>query len=167
MPERLLVSVQIGKGGGIETMYRSGVMSGVGNPYDPERPIYLRIGDWHASEVSRNYSTGDMEAGVSVYELAPDGSIIVPSEGEWSEADLFGRLKLDLARHLVQGDWVGCGGEGEPVLRNLVPIGLWPGDLPEGFRSSILDVEGLTLIAIDDVPHQPTSGGEVGPTSWF
>ncbi|MCS4088618.1 hypothetical protein [Rhizobium sp. BK176] len=50
--------------------------------YDPERPVYLRIGDWHPSEVSRNYATGDTEAGVSVYDLAPDGSIVVPSEGE-------------------------------------------------------------------------------------
>jgi hypothetical protein len=120
--------------------------------YDPERPVYLRIGDWHPSGISRNYSTGDTEAGVSVYDLAPDGSIVVPSEGEWSHEDLSSRLKLDQPRHLVQGDWIGCGGEGEPVLKNLTQIGLWPQDLPEGFKSSIVDIEGEALIAIEDVP---------------
>lgn len=124
--------------------------------YDPDRPVYLRIGDWHPSETSRNYSIGGTEAGVSVYDLAPDGSIVVPSEGEWSALDLSERLKLDVPRHLVQGDWVGCGGEGEPVLQNLVQIGQWPNDLPEGFRSSIVDLDGETTVAIEDVP-QPTS----------
>ncbi|MCV9963688.1 hypothetical protein OIU34_17445 [Pararhizobium sp. BT-229] len=127
-------------------------MSSCDQTYDPERAVYLRIGDWHPSEVSRNYSTGDTEAGVSVYELAADGSIAVPTEGEWSAMDLSDRLKLDLPRHLVQGDWVGCGGEGEPLLQRLVQIGLWPRDLPEGFRSSIVDFEGLTLVAIEDAP---------------
>ncbi|MDW9481848.1 hypothetical protein GOB57_24680 [Sinorhizobium meliloti] len=78
-------------------------MPGTDNKYDPERPVYLRIGDWHPSKVSRNYSTGETEAGVSVYELAPDGSIVVPPEGEWSEEDLLGRLRLDLPRYVVQG----------------------------------------------------------------
>jgi hypothetical protein len=131
-------------------------------PYDPDRPVYLRIGDWHPSEISRNYSTGDTEAGVSVYELAPDGSIVVPSEGEWSAVDLTSRLKIDQPRHLVQGDWVGCGGEGEPVLQDLVLIGRWPDDLPAGFRTSITDFQGQTLIAIEEAP-QPSTGGGVQP----
>ncbi|MCZ7862679.1 hypothetical protein O9X98_14990 [Agrobacterium salinitolerans] len=142
-------------------------MPGPDKQYDPEQPVYLRIGDWHPSEVSRNYSTGDTEVGVSVYEIALDGSIVVPSEGEWSETDLLDRLKLDLPRHLVQGDWVGCGGEGEPVLRKLVQIGIWPSDLPEGFRSSIPDMTGQTLIAIEDAPRPSSSGGEVRPNSGF
>lgn len=102
---------------------------------------------------------------MSVYELAPNGSIVVPSEGEWSEADLFGRLKLDLPRYLVQGDWGGCGGEGEPVLRNMVQIGLWPSDLPDGFRPSIPDIEGQPLIAIEDLP--PRAGGGARPHAGF
>lgn len=134
-------------------------MSSSDQTYDPERPVYLRIGDWHPSEVSRNYSTGDTEAGVSVYELARDGSIVVP-EGEWSAVDLSERLKLDLPRHLVQGEWVGCGGEGEPLLQRLVQVGHWPHDLADGFRSSILDFDGLTLVAIEDAPRP--SGPEAG-----
>ncbi len=128
--------------------------------YDPERPVYLRIGDWHASERSRNYSIGDTEAGVSVYDLAPDGSIVVPSEGEWSAQDLADRLQLDQPRHLVQGDWVGCGGEGEPLLQNLVRIGVWPRDLPFGFRPSIVDTEGETLVSIANAPEPVTNDSD-------
>lgn len=130
-------------------------MSDCDRMYDPEQPVCLRIGDWHPSETSRNYSTGDTEAGVSVYDLAPDGSIVVPADGEWSAVDLSSRLKLDLPRHLVQGDWVRCGGEGEPVLQNLRKIGSWPQDLPDGFRSSLVDVEGETLILVEDAAQSP------------
>jgi hypothetical protein len=126
-------------------------MSTPGSSYDPERPVYLRIGDWHPSETSRNYATGDTEAGVSVYDIWIDGSIIVPPEGERSETDLARRLALGEPRHLVQGDWVGCGGEGEPVLKNIVRIGEWPRDLPIGFRSSVVDIEGETLVPVGDL----------------
>lgn len=128
--------------------------------YDPARPVYLRIGDWHASETSRNYSIGDTETGISVYDLAGDGSIVVPSEGEWSSVDLSQRLQSDEPRHLVQGEWVGCGGEGEPVLRNLVHVGFWPHDLPEGFKSSIVDFDDEILVPIEDAPERPRPEGD-------
>lgn len=119
--------------------------------FDADRPLYLRIGDWHASERSGNYSAGDTEVGVSVYDLAPSGSIVLPPEGEWSRNDLMQRLRSGHPRHLVQGAWVGSGGEGEPVLRGVVRVGSWPADLPDEFRSSVLDLEDETLIAIEEV----------------
>ena len=128
------------------------------NFYDPERPIYLRIGDWHSSETSKNYSSGDTEAGVSVYDLAPDGSIVVP-EGEWSIKDLKLRLRSGAPRHLVQGSWVGAGGEGEPLLQGLTTIGLWPEDLPDGFRSSIIEFDDETLLMIDDALSETETSG--------
>lgn len=52
-------------------------------------------------------------------------------------------------------------------LRNLVQIGLWPSDLPQGFRPSIPDLEGQTLIAIGDAPQPWGPGGEARPLSRF
>ena len=120
-----------------------------------EKPVYLRIGDWHPSERSRNYGEGSTEAGVSVYDLATERSIVVPADGEWASADLAHRLKLGLPRHLVQGDWIGCGGDGEPLLQKIVRVGLWPDDLAEGFRSSMVDTEGETLVSVEEATGSP------------
>jgi hypothetical protein len=127
------------------------LMSDTVQNFDADRPIYLRIGDWHSAETSRNYSTGDTEAGISVYDIAPSGGIILPPENEWSRKDLLTRLRSGAPRHLVQGAWVGSGGDGEPLLRGIVRIGSWPLDLPAEFRSSVLDLEDEGVIAIEEV----------------
>ena len=57
-------------------------------PYkSSEDRVYLRFGDWHHSEQSRNYVTGFPEAGVSVYELNHHGDPIDPDEDllRWHE----------------------------------------------------------------------------------
>lgn len=87
--------------------------------------IYLRIGRWDDSERSRNFATGEFEAGVSVYDLDPAGAPIDPGEGEWSADDLRDRLAGDDPKFLVTGDVVGEGGDGEPLLRNVRVIGHW------------------------------------------
>lgn len=79
---------------------------------------YLRIGAWHPSEQSRNYATGDIEAGVSVYDLDGQGRPIAP-DGEWAEDDLRDRLASDEPKWLVEGDLVGEGHDGEPLLQNI------------------------------------------------
>lgn len=117
--------------------------------YDPTRPVYLRIGDWHSSETSRNYATGDIEAGVSVYDLLPDGSIVIP-EGEWSAHDLASRLASGEPRYLVQGDWISCGHEEEPLLRTITKIGSWPDDVPDNCLTSVSGAEGLEILSVKD-----------------
>jgi hypothetical protein len=60
------------------------------------------------------------------------------------------RLSSEQPRYLVQGDWVGCGGEGEPLLKNLRSIGLWPLDLNLPIKSSITVIEDETLLTVQD-----------------
>ena len=95
-------------------------------PRDPARPTYLRIGDWDpAHPYSHNYARGDIEAGVSVYDLDPAGRPVIPAESEWAGLDLRGRLASDAPKYLVQGDLVGEGHDGEPLLGDLAIVGEW------------------------------------------
>ncbi len=90
------------------------------------KPVYLRIGDWNpASPRSRNYALGEIEAGLSVYDLDFCGEPIVPPESEWAEVDMRDRLASDEPKYLVQGMLVGVGHDGEPLLGEPVVIGEW------------------------------------------
>lgn len=87
--------------------------------------VFLRFGTWHASESSRNYATGAIEAGVSVYEATAKGEIFTISTTNLThqgEDDLRYRLRKrpeDEPIFLVTGDEVGTGGDGEPLLRRV------------------------------------------------
>jgi hypothetical protein len=85
------------------------------------QPVYLRVGDWHPSETSRNYAEGGTEAGVSVYRLH-DGHPVTP-EGDEESADIHARLAGDDPKHLVTGREVGTGAQGEPLLRDVRHVG--------------------------------------------
>jgi len=92
----------------------------------PPPKQYLRIGDWHPSEMSRNYSKGDIEAGVSVYDMHPTtGRPIAPPEGEWAETDMLDRLRSAAPKYIVEGEQVGTGHEGEALLQKLRIIKNW------------------------------------------
>lgn len=113
--------------------------------------LFLRIGDWHDSETSRNYATGEAELGVSVYELGPEGGIVVPPESEWARQDLMDRLRLGEVRHLVRGRVAGWGGDGEPLLRDLEMVGAWPADVPRGYAPE-LD-PGADVLPVAEAPE--------------
>lgn len=92
---------------------------------DPSRPVYLRIGTWNPkSPNSYNYAMGDRESGLSAYDLK-DNQPVVPEESEWAETDMRERLSSTDPKFLVQGDYVGEGHDGEPLLGNPVVVGLW------------------------------------------
>lgn len=91
---------------------------------DPQRPVYLRIGAWNPRDPrSHNYARGDIEAGLSVYDLDAAGQPVVPEEGEWAEVDMRDRLASTEPKFLVQGDYCGEGHDGEPLLAHPVVVG--------------------------------------------
>lgn len=95
-------------------------------PRDPNRPVYLRIGDWNPdNERSGNYAMGEIEVGLSVYDLDEHGQPIIPDEGEWAEDDFNDRMASDAPKYLVQGQHVGMGHDGEPLLNGVVVVGMW------------------------------------------
>lgn len=96
--------------------------------HDKSQPVYLRIGDWDPKrERSQNYARGMWEPGLSVYHLDEKHEPIAPSESEWAEQDLNDRLRSEEPKHLVQGQHVGVGHDGEPLLQNVRVVGKWKG----------------------------------------
>lgn len=92
---------------------------------DPDRPAYLRIGDWDGGRpFSSNFALGTIEVGLSVYDLDGQGFPVIP-DGEWAAVDLADRLRSDAPKHLVQGLLVGEGHDGEPLLAAAVIVGEW------------------------------------------
>jgi hypothetical protein len=91
---------------------------------DAGEPIYLRIGTWNpVNPRSTNHAMGEIEAGLSVYDLDAAGKPVVPEEGEWAADDLADRLKGDGPKFLVQGRLVGEGHDGEPLLAEIKVVG--------------------------------------------
>lgn len=100
-------------------------------PFEPTRPLYLRIGRWNpADERSRNFARGTIESGVSVYDIDEAGKVVIPEEGEWAEVDLRERLASTDPRWFVQGDLVGEGHDGEPLLHHVRIVLPQPHPLP-------------------------------------
>ena len=96
---------------------------------DPSRPVYLRIGTWNPADPrSHNYAVGDIEAGLSVYDLDDAGQPIVPDEAEWAEVDLRERLRSNEPKFLVQGEVCGQGHDGEALLSDPVVVDMWHGE---------------------------------------
>lgn len=97
---------------------------------DRTKPVYLRIGGWDPQHpVSHNYAMGDIEAGLSCYDLDPNGKPVIPEEGEWAAEDFHARMRSGEPKYLVQGMLVGEGHDGEPLLGHPVIVGMWPDDL--------------------------------------
>lgn len=90
---------------------------------------YLRFGDWPKDERSLNHAEGYREEGVSVYDMHR-GHPVVPGDeigygefGNDTHEELQGRIdnwrRGRQPAHIVKGDVVGIGHDGEPLLRNL------------------------------------------------
>ena len=106
---------------------------------------YLRLGDWPEDERSMNHATGWKEEGVSVYEMNHIGHPLDPDPGGESESgDTYGDMMNRFHRsrrggdwtdspadraHIVTGEMVGVGHDGEPVLNNVRKVGNYPHDL--------------------------------------
>lgn len=90
---------------------------------------FLRFGDWHESETSRRYRSGEtiigQEVGVSVFEIIRrNGRIffLTPiNEGYVDDISAFlfkyGQVKTPI--YVVTGNIVGYGADSEPLLKNL------------------------------------------------
>lgn len=88
--------------------------------------VNLRIGGWNPADPrSKNYAVGDIEMGLSVYELDADDNPVVPPEGEWAEDDLRDRMRSDEPKYLVQGELLAWGHDGEPLLGNPRVVGAY------------------------------------------
>lgn len=97
--------------------------------------FYLRIGRWRIDECSVCTQTGDIEPGVSSYEIADDRHIVVPDGAESALEDLRARLAGEEVCFLVQGRRVGTGHGGEPLLTDVVRVGIWPADIPAQWKN--------------------------------
>jgi hypothetical protein len=95
--------------------------------------LYLRFGEWHESERSRNYARGGSEAGVSVYDVRWSArhrrwDVRMPpaedSENPWGPEDTFWTLikeaeKTNEPIFILRGDVVGVGHDGEPLIQHI------------------------------------------------
>jgi len=105
--------------------------------YKKGEETYLRYGKWPENERSQNFAMGHAEDGVSVYPLDYHGGLPL----DWSdEGEHAGRVATHMGRHdsrgdvfsdesnyprfLVQGDRVGSGHDGEPLLQVVSPLSL-------------------------------------------
>jgi GNAT superfamily N-acetyltransferase len=110
----------------------AGFVRGLGE--NPPSDHFVRFGEWHPSETSRNYAEGYREAGVSVYDAVPTGrqvKVVLPTGGLDeinTEADLHARVRQfregTLAAFLVTGEVVGTGGDGEPLIQRIKVVGV-------------------------------------------
>ncbi len=83
--------------------------------------MFIRFGDLPAGARSRNDDTGELEAGVSVYRAAwdsPDHDILSVELCSWGDVMQLHALQ-ERPPYLVEGDEVGVGSDGEPVLANV------------------------------------------------
>lgn len=87
----------------------------------PEK-VYLRFGLWSAR--SRNYATGMLEEGVSVYPAKLIAGVVC-LDVDLSMLEIMDECKRYLAGRLVfpvTGEEVAKGSDGEPVLRKVKPL---------------------------------------------
>lgn len=106
----------------------------------PDNTVYLRIGPWRKQ--SHNFSTGQPEAGVSVYDLDAKGNPTIneldASDIEFAWLDLRDRMRSDEPKYLVTGRIVGMGGDGEPLLDDVRLVGHWTPGGQERRKGSLM-----------------------------
>lgn len=93
--------------------------------------LFIRFGEWHPTERSRNYARGGTEDGVSVYDVAwrskeKRWDVRMPTEADnpHGPEDTFWTLlkKAEAGEDpvfILKGDVVGVGHDGEPLIRNI------------------------------------------------
>lgn len=87
---------------------------------DLNSTFYIRYGDLPKGGRSTNYVTGQKEQGVSVYPATYDlttGAIVF--DGSLPGAGTLVFVSIDRIPHLVTGQYVGDGSDGEPLLRRV------------------------------------------------
>lgn len=92
---------------------------------DPTKPVYMRFGSWNPNhEQSKiNAESGlTFEKGLSVYEVDSHNKPVAPP-ARWAKSDLAFRLQREGPPIFVQGDKVGKGYDGEPLLRHVRAVG--------------------------------------------
>lgn len=81
--------------------------------------VHLRCGDPPSSGASKNFLTGEMEAGISVYEgFIRDGEafLVLPAATYSACVSMSGCIERPVYR--VEGDVIGRGSDGELLLAN-------------------------------------------------
>ncbi len=91
-----------------------------GRVTDLNKTLYIRYGRFPPSGQSRNYASGMLETGISVYpakyDLVSGGIIFDDNYGVWQDGTLISVMHR--TPYLVEGEYVGDGSDGEPLLRN-------------------------------------------------
>ena len=93
---------------------------------DPSKPMYMRFGSWDPNhERSKINAENGLthEKGLSVYALDGHNNPVASAKVSWGKSDLDFRLKREGPPIFVQGDKVGEGYDGEPLLRNVRAVG--------------------------------------------
>ena len=88
--------------------------------YKPGMPVFARFGEWPSR--SRNHSTGQLEAGVSVLQVSLAGNVVTLAD---EDIAYYGRHCLIVEGrllHLVTGRVVGIGSDHEPVIVGVRPV---------------------------------------------
>lgn len=83
------------------------------------RDLYIRFGDAPAGGRSRNYATGELERGISVYEARHDLISDTWMTGGAMVGTLVSYLAQGIPARLVTGTEIGSGSDGEPLLSDL------------------------------------------------
>lgn len=85
----------------------------------PYENAYLRFNDLPKGGKSRNYATGELEAGVSCYALSWDFvNQCYKRVGEGLESAMIGYTFMRVPVYLITGEECGRGSDGEPLLSN-------------------------------------------------
>jgi hypothetical protein len=80
--------------------------------------LYIRFGSIPENGYSQNFTTGENEIGVSVFEaLDRQGNINIILPTDTSKACVDIAWMLDRPLYIVQGDIIGIGSIGEPVMK--------------------------------------------------
>jgi hypothetical protein len=101
---------------------------------DLDKTLYIRYGRLPPGGKSRNYASGMWEEGIAVYPARYDlvaGAIVFDEGyGVWQGGTLIGVMSR--VPYLVEGELVGTGSDGEPLLRGVRRVAILRYDLEMG-----------------------------------